>query len=198
MGIKNNLAAVISVFICLSVVLAGSGCEVVQTIDSLNGILEEQPPDPEAGMLLNAEFAFYQENYTLAEDLYSKVLNTSKKRIHQNHARYGLACVGISTARNTTELKEAFELLDKWQEPKAETLGYAENPKMIAVALNRKQDIFQLKPEIRYVTTAKEGELLRKNQQEIADLRATIEKLEHQISVLEAIDQEIQEKRKPI
>lgn len=186
-------------YVLLAVLFLGlSGCKVVQTIDSLNGILEEPPPPSEAGKLLQAEYAFYEGNYDLAEELFSAVRNGSDMPLYRNQAIYGLACVAIATAADVEELKEGFALLQKWREPGADTVGFVENPKMMAVALNKQIDGLSLRPEIRYVATKEEGELARLKEKEIEELKETIRKLEHQISVFEAIDQEIQEKRKPI
>ncbi len=197
--LKIYFPATIFSYVLLAVLFLGlSGCKVVQTIDSLNGILEEPPPPAEAGKLLQAEYAFYEGNYDLAEELFSAVRNTSDMPLYRNQAIYGLACVAIATADTTAELKDGFILLQQWEEPTAETINFIENPKMMAVALGKQVDGLEQQAEIRYVTTREEGELARMKEQEIEKLKETIRKLEHQISIFEAIDQEIQEKRKPI
>lgn len=178
--------------------LTFSGCKVIQTIDSFNGILEAPPPEEEMGILLQAEYAFFAENYDLAVELYDGVRQSSENELFRNHALYGLASVAMITATDSTELQQAVELLQEWREPEGEFSGYEENPKMIAAALARQVELFECEPEIRYVATKKEDDLLRQHREEIRRLKSTIIKLEHQISVLEAIDQEIQEKRKPI
>ena len=195
---KEHLQTIFLVVWILPLMLAFSGCKVIQTIDSFNGILNAPPPEEEIGLLLQAEYAFYAENYELAVDLYTDVRQSSEKELFRNHALYGLACVAMITATDSTELQQAIELLQAWQEPGGEFSGYEENPKMIAAALARQVQLFECEPEIRYVATKKEDDLLRKYREEIRALKSTIVKLEHQISVLEEIDQEIQEKRKPI
>ena len=186
-------------YIFLALLFLGlSGCKVVQTIDSLNGILEEPMPPSEAGKLLQAEYAFYEGNYDLAENLFSTVRSGSDIPLYRNQALYGLASIAIATADNAAELKDGFILLQKWEEPGAETVNFVENPKMMAVALGKQIDVLDLEPEIHYVTTKEEGELARLKQREIEELKKSIRKLEHQISIFEAIDQEIQEKRKPL
>ena len=175
-----------------------SGCKVVQTIDGFNGILEEPMPPSEAGKILHAEYAFYEGNYDLAEKLFSTVRDGSAMPLYRNQALYGLACIAIATADNAAELKDGFTLLQRWEEPGAETVNYIENPKMMAVALGKQIDVLELEPEIHYVATKEEGELARMKQREIEELKKSIRKLEHQISIFEAIDQEIQEKRKPL
>lgn len=193
-----NMKKLFCILLLAPLAMGLSGCVVVQKIDSLNGILEAPPPDSEVGQLLQAEFSYYEGNYQLAEEIYTLVKESTKKDIYKNQAVYGLACIQIISAETIEELKEGFAMLEAWQEPGGTVDGYEENPKMIAVALKAKTDLFECEPEIRYVTTKKKGELLEKHKNEIRELKLTIEKLEHQISVLEAIDQEIQEKRKPL
>ncbi|MEE4241606.1 MAG: hypothetical protein V2I36_09070 [Desulfopila sp.] len=182
----------------LPLTLLFSGCKVIQTIDSFNGILEKPPPEEEIGVLLQAEFAFLGGNFELAEELYSRVRQSSENEVYRNSALYGLACVAMITATSFTELQQAIEQLQTWQEPGGDFAGYEENPRLIATALARQSELFECEPEIRYVVTKKEDDLLRKHREEIRELKSIIVKLEHQISVLETIDQEIQEKRKPI
>lgn len=190
----------IKMIYCIFLLLAAmglSGCKVVQTIDSWNGILEEPPPDTEIGKLLQAELEFFAENYTLAEELYSTVKDETGKDLYVNAAQYGLACIAIATATNADELKQGFLMLKEWQEPDGNVGGFEENPKMISTAINSQLELLKCEPEIRYVAAKKKPAYEKKCQAEIAQLQETIKKLEHQISVLEAIDQEIQEKRKP-
>ncbi|MBM9606392.1 hypothetical protein [Desulfopila inferna] len=190
--LKKNIRVSLCCFLSAALLALGlSGCSVIQTLEGL-GV-----PDPEIGSLFHAEYAFFAGNYTLAEELYSKVRNNSEKPFYVNQAVYGLASLAIITAENTNELELALAMMEQWQEPGVEVDGYGENPKMLATAISAQVDLLECRPEIRYVTTKKEGELIKKHQEEIEELQKTIKKLEHQISVLEAIDQEIQEKRKP-
>lgn len=175
-----------------------SGCTVVEKIDSLNGILEQRPADLEIGKLQQAEDTFFSGNYDQAREMYTEIMRESSSPIYRNSALYGLSSIAIRTAADKEALQEGLAMMQQWVEPGAEITGYLENPRMIAEALNSQVGLLECIPEIRYVTTKKKGELLKKHQEEIEELKETIKKLEHQISVLEAIDQEIQEKRKPI
>jgi hypothetical protein len=194
---KNILSSLFCIFLIVPLVLGLSGCSFIQGIDGLNGIIED-PPDRELGILFQAEYAFFAGNYSLAEDLYLDIRESSEKPFYVNQAIYGLVCLAVITAKNTHELKRALVEMEKWQEPGVEVDGYGENPKMITTAISKQIALLDCKPEIRYVTTKKEGDLVKKYQEENEELKTTIKTLEHQISVLEAIDQEIQEKRKPI
>lgn len=193
-----NVIKIFSSFFGLLLILGLSGCQVIQKIDSFNGILDEAPPDPEISRLLDAEYAFFAENFKLAEDIYLEVKRESNNALYVNSALYGLACITIATAKDIETLKGGYAMLQQWQEPGAEVVRFEENPRMIATALNRRLELLDLEPEIRYVTTKQKGNTANSCREEVEELKGTIKKLEHQISVLEAIDQEIQEKRKPI
>lgn len=191
--LKKNIPLSLSGFLLATLLTLGlSGCHVIQSLEGLG-----ESPNPERGMLFQAEYAFFAGNYQLAEEFYSKVRDNSEKPFYVNQAVYGLACIAIITAENTHELERALAMLEQWQEPEVEVDGYGENPKMLATAINVQVDLLDCRPEIRYVTTKKEDELIKKHQMEIKELQNSIKKLEHQIAVLESIDQEIQEKRKP-
>lgn len=194
---QSTLQHLFSILLVVLFVLLFSGCQVVKKLESYNGILDDQPPDSELGMLFEAESAYFAENYTLAEDLFTTMQSQSDKPLYVNAALYGLACISIATAKNSEELMQGFAMLEKWNEPGADVLRYEENPKMIAVALNKQLGLLQCEPEIQIVTTNKKETLLKESQEEVRQLKSTIKKLEHQISVLEAIDQEVQEKRQP-
>ena len=187
------------VAIVLLAVAALSGCEALRTIDSFDGILAgKMSGDPEVEMLDRAETAFFSNNFELAESLYRRVQQNTEQPEYKNQAYYGLSCVAIITADNLAELQKAFSEIDRWQRPQREVGGDGENPEMLVVALHRKADLLNCDSEIKVVTTEKKKEVNREQQLEIEQLKQTIQKLKHQISVLEAIDQEIQEKRKPI
>lgn len=187
----------IAIFVTLFAML--SGCEALRTMDSFDGILAKKTsPDPEVEMLYRAETAYFNKNFDLAEALFNKVQQSTDKVEYKNRAYYGLSCIDIMTANDMVALREAFGKIGRWQQLESETDGYEENPEMLIVALGRKADLLNCETQIKVVTTEKKMEVDKEHQLEIEQLKQTIQKLKHQISVLEAIDQETQEKRKPI
>lgn len=187
----------IAMFVMLLTVL--SGCEALRTMDSFDGILAKKASsDPEVETLYRAEAAYFNKNFDLAEALFLKVQQNTDKPGYKNQAYYGLSCIDIITANDMVELREAFNKIGEWQQLEIEADGYEENPGMLIVALDRKADVLNCETEIKVVTTEKKMEVNKEHELEIEQLKQTIQKLKHQISVLEAIDQEIQEKRKPI
>jgi len=174
-----------------------SGCKMAKSFKSFEEALEKTKiHDSAEKALLQAESAFFAGDYQLARQLYARVKENNGESVHGNQAIYGLACLRIISAGDTGELRRALTELSAWQAP--DTDAYLENPEMLITALNKQSGLFDCQIEIRNAIAKKNMEDSNEYKQEIEKLEATIEKLEHQISVLEAIDQEIQEKRKPI
>lgn len=193
---KMSLCRIAIIVVLLA---ALSGCEALRTMDSFDGILNTKTqPDPEIATLARAESAFFKGKYMLAKNLFNEVQRQSDKVHYKNQAYYGLVCVSIVTAEGLDDVKKAFAMMAKWQEPGDDIQGYLENPRMMSVALNKKTELLNCENEIKVITAKKKTVVSKEQQDEIEQLKNTIKKLEHQISVLEAIDLEIQEKRKPI
>ena len=194
--VLKRLSQLTVILMVLSVL---SGCEAIRSMDSLNGILAKKAPaDAEVETLYRAETAYFNNDFGLAKILYRKVKQNTDKPEYKNQAQYGLSCIAIIAANDITELRKSFRAISGWQKPENEAVGYQANPRMLIVALNKKANLLNCETEIKVVTTEKKMEVNKEHQLEIEQLKQTIQKLKHQISVLEAIDQEIQEKRKPI
>lgn len=177
-----------------------SGCTIVDRIDSLNGIMEPSAPHYEIDELKKGEAAYFRENYEEAKRLFTAIITNSGNEIYQKYAFYGLVCIQMITAKNIEELKLAIDKMGDWDNPESRVAGFHENPRMIVKALIKQCHLLDLEcvPEIKYVANKKTDKIVKKQKKEIYELKETIKKLENQISVLEAIDQEIEEKRKPI
>lgn len=192
-----NMKNLYCIFLIALLAAGFSGCKMAKSLKSFEETLEQtRIHDSEEEALLQAESAFFAGDYQLARKLYSRVKENNGESVLRNQAIYGLACLRIISAGDTGELRRALTELAAWQAP--DTGTYLENPEMLITALNRQSDLFDCQVEIREAMARKKMEDSNEYKQEIEKLEATIEKLEHQISVLEAIDQEIQEKRKPI
>ena len=195
----NDKMSLCRIVILIVLVAALSGCEALRTMDSFDGILNTKlPPDPEVATLARAESAFFEGKYMLAKNLFNEVKGQSDKPYYTSQAYYGLVCVLIVTAESLDDMKKAFTMMANWQQPEGDLQGYLENPQMMSFALNKKAELLNCENEVKVITAKKKTVVSKEQQEEIEQLKNTIKKLEHQISVLEAIDLEIQEKRKPI
>lgn len=194
----NSIRTITFFLIILACTLAVQGCKVIDKIESYNGVLDPKIPDMEIGLLQDAEYAFYAENYKEAENIYLEIKERSENEVYVSSASYGLACIRIISSKDTTELKENLDLLKNWKEQKGDSAVLGDDPGLMITALDAKKELLECVPEIRYVISKKSASIIKKQEKEISELKDTIKKLEHQISVLETIDQEIQEKRKPL
>ena len=150
---------------------------------------------PETIRLKAGETAFFQEEYNRAGALFSETAEKSQNPRIQNIALYNLACTKLALSDNEDEFIEAMELLDNWQPLKPEKTNF-ENPLLVIQLL---QNLTQLNRQERleYIKTNKAMKAVVKHQNnQINELKKMIKILQYQISELENIDQEIQEKRK--
>lgn len=197
MNRKNKKVLLVILMMALLPLVLPS-CKIVDKIDSLNGIMVKPAPDYEINELKKGEDAFFEENYSEANRLFSLISTNSGNEIYQNYALYGIACTRMMTAENSKDYKQAIELMEDWGKPDMKAAGVYPNPRMIITALKKQSHLLECEPEIKYVYSQKSKSVIKKQQNEIDELKNTIKKLQHQISVLEAIDQAIEEKRKPI
>lgn len=186
-----------------------SGCSYVQIVVSAS---------TEAQLLRDGEKAFLLGNYEKAEELFLQVYNSESESQYKNTARYNLACTRMITAENSKTFKEAFSYLTDWKKPYHSGF-YTENPTLVVTALKKsgskiRQQADLLKAENRKLTKALEGQnseidnleqnisnlrtLLTSYQEDSISAQEMIETLQRQINELEVIDQQLQEKKKPL
>lgn len=173
-------------FLIISLCFSASGCRPIE----LRGNIQPEINDLELG-----ENAFFQKNYRGAEMIFTRIIdkNTDPERL--NSAQYNLACTRLAGSETEEEIIEAMALLKKWHLSK-EAENLRENPLLLIpgleriVCLKEKEQRESLKKNERMV------EIVNDQEKTIADLEQMIKTLKHQISELENIDQEIQERRK--
>ena len=148
----------------------------------------------EIKILESGETAFFREEYTRADEIFTLIANQSKDPRIQNIARYNLACTKLIQSETQEKFAEAMALLSQWHPVRPaisieNTLLVIQNLKKIAAA-NKKYQLEILKKN------QERDALLKKKNTKICQLEKLIKTLQYQISELENIDQEIQEKRK--
>lgn len=185
------------------------GCTLVASPQkSITPCLPSSPVPDEVRLLQKGQQKFLVGAYEEARKLYQDVLQEDPESPYKILARYGLICIDIATATDMTNADEAFVRLQQASEglsslPQKDLLAFFPDiAMMVAKALNTMHiEMPECPPEIRYVETKKkvnDSVAVEKYKKKIEELTATIKKLEHQISVYEAIDKELQEKRKPL
>lgn len=140
--------------------------------------------------LKQGEALFEEAHYDEAEKIFIAVLEAHIPITTANTAVYNLTCTRIMQSQTLEELSHALILLNNWRQTPQAIIS-VENPQMAITAQKKIAEI--LKADIKN----RELEVI-KTRQIISQQNQIIETLQHQISALEAIDQELQEKKKPL
>lgn len=141
------------------------------------------------------ETAFFQKNYTQAAAVFTKVAKENRDPKFKNITRYNLACTKLAMAQNEQAFDEAMSLLNLWH-PFQPVKTPTENPKLLIqlvreIADLKKQTQLESQKKINSLTATTKAQ-----NKKILKLQKLTKTLQYQISELENIDQEIQEKRK--
>lgn len=145
---------------------------------------------PEVQELREGEREVGLGNYKKAEQIFTNIYESDTDQETKNTALYNLTCTRMLTAENINEFISAVELLDDWKEA-SRGVFFVENPNLIVEALKEQVKVLQ-REQARIEQKTLEADLIIVNQ------KKELETLQHQISELEAIDQQLQEKKKPL
>lgn len=145
---------------------------------------------PEVQDLREGEREIGLGNYKKAEQIFTTIYESDADQETKNTALYNLTCTRMLTAENIDEFIGAVELLDDWKEANRGVF-FVENPNLIVDALKEQVKVLQ-REQARLGQKALEAKVTIVNQEK------ELETLQHQISELEAIDQQLQEKKKPL
>lgn len=158
--------------------------------------------------LKEAETAFLQEQYNRAGLKFQGIYDKSRDPRVKNAALLGLICTDLMTAENQTAFQRSLTSLNGW-EALDRTGSHVENPALMVRVLERliretRTEAGRKSREMKKMTRIHREEMekmasvQKELQAKILRLNAIMETLRHQISELEAIDQEFQKKRKPL
>lgn len=155
-------------------------------------VLENIQPGIEE--IKTGETAFFQKNYTQAAAIFTRIAKENSNLRVNDIARYNLACTKLAMAENEQAFDEAMIWLNQWRsfEP-SETAS--ENPRLLIQVV---QEIADLKKQTQLESQKKNLTLtatVKAQNKKILKLQELIKTLQFQISELENIDQELQEKR---
>lgn len=169
-------------------ILLGSSCTY---------LAQTPPADHRPQLDRDAELAFMQGEYQEAQDEFQRIYETALAREDRNRALYGLACTQIIMARTDQEVTDGIAYLERWDERKGQP-PYQENPHLLVLALKHHSELFITRNREQQRQDSKKDRRIAMQQEQIAQLTATIEKLQKQLDELEAIDENLQEKRKTL
>ncbi|MCP3942719.1 MAG: hypothetical protein GY710_14690 [Desulfobacteraceae bacterium] len=172
---------ILLMFFCLTI----SGC-----------CLTNQPGKirPELNELKAGETAFFKRKYTQAETIFTSILNKNPDPNIKNTALYNLACTKLARSENKAEFIKAMELLNKWL-PSKPAKAHFENPQLLIQSI-REIEGLKKQDQLESLEKNKKINAIVENQTDkIIKLEKSIKTLKYQISELENIDHEVQEKR---
>ncbi|MCP4348960.1 MAG: hypothetical protein GY795_26060 [Desulfobacterales bacterium] len=136
--------------------------------------------------------AFQTGDYQGAAEIFETLNQQTDNSVTRRKAIYGLACSHLMLAQDTESFDRALLLLDTWiQMTPADLKG--EDPRMLKTALSGSNKNIEYSKLLK----TKEKEI-RRLKYRLGKMKTEIRTLEHQIETLEAIHQEIQEKKKEI
>ena len=178
----------LALFTLLLGLVALPGCSVVQVVT---------PFSHDAQLLHSGEQNFDQGQYRKAEEIFSKILATTADSQIRNTALYDLACTRMITAETASDFFSAVNLLDDWQKSYPSGI-YVENPNLIITALKKRARVTEHEKHRALLKDRENQEVIAKQRDKIQEMKHLLQTLQHQMTELEAIDQQLQEKKKPL
>lgn len=193
--INDIMSITRNILICALLIISVSGCSTVQLVVSFS---------PEMQQLRTGEQAFESGDFDTAETIFLEVATSDTSVQTKNTALYNLACTRIITADNFDKFIQAINLFNDWHSTYPATV-YMENPNLIVSALTSRSLVFHLdrlileqEHESALSQSSNNQKIISRQRMEIQNLKHNLQTLQHQIDELEVIDQQLQEKKKPL
>lgn len=158
-----------------------SSCSVVPVVVSY---------DPKVEKLREGEQQYKLGHYQAADTMFTEVFFSNPKMQTANTALYNMICSRIMKATTPEEVRQAVKLATAWKNLDSKAI-YVENPNLALHAFKQIGELLaveQQRAEARHLQV----------QKTLFAQKKRIATLQKQIAELEAIDQELQEKKKPL
>ncbi len=163
-----------------------------------------QPPAPETpepeelpSYQSRGDELFLNENYADALLEYEHDYETALAPEDRNHALYGLACTQLVLAHSDNQMTEAIDNLAKWDDEKGD-IALTENRHLLVTALKvQGQRILKIRQEQSHLAKRKNN-IIANQRNKITQMVNTVDNLQKQLEELEAIDETLQEKKRPL
>lgn len=159
---------------------------------------------PEDNTQAFAEQLFINGDFEQAILEFEQTYETALCPEDKNQALYGLACTQMMLARTDDQLIEAISNLQKWNANKG-TAPFIENRLLLVLSLKQQGELIAANNRVKMARETENILLINDQKKTIAQMITTIEKLQNenielqsQIEALEAIDENVQEKRKSL
>lgn len=185
---KVNLLVLSTLFLC-------SSCNVMHLT-----VL----PGPAKHTQAHAEQLFINGDFENAILEYEQIYETALSSEDKNHALYGLACTQLMLAQTEEHLIEAIGNLQKWNANKG-SAPFSENRHLLILSLKQQSELIEEKSREQVERESQQAALIDNQKKKISQMVATVIKLESQINelhnqlkALEALDENVQQKRKSL
>ncbi len=159
---------------------------------------------PENDTQAFAEQLFINGDFERAILEFEQTFETALNPEDKNQALYGLACTQMMLAHNDDQLIEAISNLQKWDANKG-TAPFIENRHLLVLSLKQQGELIAANNKAKMARETEKISLIDDQKKTITQMTSTIEKLhnenkalQNQIEALEAIDENVQEKRKTL
>lgn len=159
---------------------------------------------PEDNTQAFAEQLFINGDFERAILEFEQTYETALSPEDKNQALYGLACTQMMLARTDGQLIEAISNLQRWDANKG-TAPFIENRHLLVLSLKQQGELIAENKRAKMARETEITSLIDDQKRTISQMISTIEKLQNenkalqnQIEALEAIDENVQEKRKSI
>ena len=159
---------------------------------------QSAPPDPNEPQPQSvAETLFLNGDFTNALLQYEHDYETALAPEDRTSALYGLVCAQLILARSNSQMAEAISNLEKWDVEKGEA-PLTENRRLFVVAMKVQVERMQKKNQEQAHLAKQKNSVIANQKKKITQMAATVDNLQKQLEELEAIDETLQEKRKPL
>jgi hypothetical protein len=144
-----------------------------------------------------AERFFLNNDFANALLEYERDYETALAPDNKASALYGLACTQLILARSDNQITEAIGNLEKWDTEKGNT-PVTENRHLLVAAMKVQVERMQKKNLEHSHLTKQKNSVIANQRKKILQMGTTVDNLQKQLEELEAIDETLQEKKKPL
>ncbi|MBU1568240.1 MAG: hypothetical protein KJ630_21785 [Proteobacteria bacterium] len=188
MPITGNLKQRVAVFF-IAILLLCSSCAQPPKADS--------PPSTKQTRQSVAEAFFLNEDFANALLEYANDYQTSLSKEDRTSALYGLACTQLIMAHSNNQMAVAIDNLEKWDAEKGDS-RLTENVHLLVLAIKVQSERMQKKYLEQAHLAKQKNNLIANQKKKITQMATTVDNLQKLLEELEAIDETLQEKRKPL
>ncbi len=154
----------------------------------------EQTPAPPQSV---ADSLFLNKDFANALLVYQHDYETALTPEDRTSAFYGLACTQLILARTDSQTTEAIANLEKWDAERGDT-PLTENHHLLIAAMKVQIERTQKRNLEQSQLSKQKNSVIANQKKKILQMGATLDNLQKQLQELEAIDETLQEKKKPL